>query len=77
MLDDGWICKRAQKDLRRMFITLAIEDGADENLLRRATYAAPRHVMGLYNSPQWRTLCRKLMKLNLRQSTNTRRAHES
>jgi integrase len=65
MLDDGWIWKRLRRDcarsaftprrrvhdLRRTFITLAIGDGADENLLRRGTHAAPRHVMGLYNSP--------------------------
>ena len=83
MLDDGWIWKRLRRDcdalgiprrrshdLRRTFITLAIGDGADENLLRRGTHAAPRHVMGLYNSVQWRTLCAQVQKLQMNRGPN-------
>jgi integrase len=76
MLDDAWVWKRLQKDvealgfprrrthdLRRTGISLYIEDGADENILRRGTHAAPMHVMGIYTSVHWKTLCREVSKL--------------
>ena len=78
MLDKNWIWKRLQADLttlglrprrahdlRRTLISLAIADGADEAILRRGTHAAPKHVMGLYTSVEWETLCREVAKLQL------------
>lgn len=60
---------RRVHDLRRSFISLAVSDGADERLLRRGTHAAPRHVMGLYLSPEWEALCREVGRLRLARQT--------
>ncbi len=56
---------RCVHDLRRTGISLAIEDGAEELILKRGTHALPRHVMALYTSVQWKTLCREVGKLTL------------
>jgi integrase len=56
---------RRVHDLRRTFISLAIGDGADERLLKYGTHAAPRHVMGLYTSPEWKKVCAEVSKLKL------------
>lgn len=85
MLNKDWIWKRLRwdcdtlgirrrrvHDLRRTGISLAIEDGADELILKRGTHAPPRHVMALYTSVQWKTLCREVAKLALdRPATGT------
>jgi integrase len=56
---------RRVHDLRRTFISLAIGDGADERLLKYGSHAAPRHVMGLYTSPEWKRVCAEVSKLRL------------
>jgi integrase len=56
---------RRAHDLRRTGISLAIDGGADENILKRGTHAPPKHVMGLYTSVKWESLCREVQKLNL------------
>jgi len=78
MMDKNWALKRLRwdvrllearqrrvHDLRRTGISLAIEDGAEELILKRGTHAPPRHVMALYTSVQWKTLCREVAKLVL------------
>jgi len=78
MLNKDWIWKRLRwdcdvlglrrrrvHDLRRTGISLAIEDGADELILKRGTHAPPRYVMALYTSVQWKTLCREVAKLTV------------
>lgn len=78
MLSKDWVWKRLRADvrllgarerrvhdLRRTGISLAIEDGAEEVILKRGTHAPPRHVMALYTSVQWKTLCREVAKLQL------------
>ena len=57
--------QRRVHNLRRTGISLAIEDGADEAILKRGTHAPPRHVMALYTSVAWKTLCREVVKLQL------------
>jgi hypothetical protein len=56
---------RRVHDLRRTGISLAIDDGTDEALLKRGTHAAPKHVMGLHTSVAWESLCREVQKLNI------------
>jgi hypothetical protein len=56
---------RRVHDLRRTGISLAIEDGAEELILKPGTHAPPRHVMALYTSVQWKTLCHEVAKLTL------------
>ncbi len=78
MLNKDWVWKRLRPDvrllgarerrvhdLRRTGISLAIEDGAEDLILKRGTHAPPRHVMALYTSVQWKTLCREVAKLTL------------
>lgn len=56
---------RRAHDLRRTGISLAVDGGADEALLKRGTHAPPKHVMGLYTSVAWESLCREVGKLDL------------
>ena len=78
MRDRHYVWKRAQKDLlalglrrrrvhdlRRTGLSLAQEDGADENMLKRGTHAPPKHVVGLYTTVAWEALCREVAKLKL------------
>lgn len=78
MLDKNWIWKRLRAetegrgwrprrvhDLRRTGISLAIEDGAEELILKRGTHAPPKNIMGLYTSVSWETLCREVAKVSL------------
>jgi integrase len=65
--------QRRVHDLRRTGISLAIEDGADENMLRRGTHAPPKHVMGLYTTPAWESLCEQVLKLDLFRQPKPRR----
>jgi len=48
---------RRVHDLRRTFISLAREDGADKDILRRGTHQPPKDVMELYTTVEWRKLC--------------------
>ena len=81
MLDKDWVWKRAHwdcdklgfrrrrvHDLRRTGISLAIEDGAEELILKRGTHAPPRNMMALYTSVQWKTLRREVAKLTMERS---------
>jgi integrase len=64
----GFRLRRAH-DLRRTGISLARGDGADRELLRRGSHAAPGDVMSLYTSPEWEALCREVGKLRIRART--------
>jgi integrase len=57
----GWRARRVH-DLRRTFLSLAQEDGADPNILKRGTHAPPRDVIALYTSIEWARLCREVAK---------------
>ncbi len=76
--DKNYTWKRAQRDfaclgfrprrvhdLRRTGISLAREDGADKDVLRRGTHAPPREVMELYTSVEWERLCVEVAKLKI------------
>jgi len=53
-------------DLRRTFITLAREDGAERDVLRLCTHGAPgQDVMELYTSFGWAKLCRQVQTLSV------------
>jgi hypothetical protein len=57
---------RRVHDLRRTFISLAREDGADKDILRgRGTHQPPKDVMELYTTVEWRKLCDEVAKLRL------------
>ncbi len=56
---------RRVHDLRRTFISLAREDGADKDILRRGTHQPPRDVMELYTTVEWRKLCAEVAKLQI------------
>jgi integrase len=56
---------RRVHDLRRTFISLAREDGADKDILRRGTHQPPRDVMELYTTVEWRKLCAEVAKTDL------------
>jgi len=56
---------RRVHDLRRTFISLAREDGADKDVLRRGTHQPPREVMELYTTVEWRKLCEEVAKLRI------------
>lgn len=49
-LDALGLPHRRVHDLRRTFISLAREDGADKDLLRRGTHQPPKDVMELYTT---------------------------
>ncbi len=57
--------RRRVHDLRRTGISLAREDGADKDVLRRGTHAPPREVMELYTSVEWGRLCAEVAKLKV------------
>lgn len=78
MLDRHWTWKRLQKDLvalgfrnrrahdlRRTVISLSVEDGADENILKRGTHAPGKGIMAMYTSIAWERLCEEVAKLSL------------
>ncbi len=56
---------RRVHDLRRTFISLAREDGADKDILRRGTHQPPKDVMELYTTVEWRKLCQEVAKLQV------------
>jgi integrase len=64
-LDALGLAHRRVHDLRRTFISLAREDGADKDLLRRGTHQPPKDVMELYTTVEWRKLCEEVGKLRL------------
>jgi len=46
--------------------SLAAADSAQEAILRRGTHQPPKHVMAMYTSVEWETLCREVSKLKLK-----------
>ncbi len=56
---------RRVHDLRRTFISLAREDGADKDILRRGTHQPPKDVMELYTTVEWKKLCAEVAKLRI------------
>lgn len=60
----GWRPRRVH-DLRRTFLSLAQEDGAEPHILKRGTHAPPKDVISLYTSIEWARLCREVAKLTL------------
>jgi hypothetical protein len=76
--------RRRFHDLRRAFITLAREDGAEKDILHLCMHGAPgQDVMELYTSFGWATLCKQVAALQMRRAKPaadkgpTRRYHES
>ena len=61
---------RRVHDLRRTFITLCRDDGADKAILHLCTHGAPewQDVMELYTSFGWETLCRQVGALKVKRS---------
>jgi integrase len=61
--------RRRFHDLRRAFITLAREDGAEKDILHLCTHGAPgQDVMELYTSFGWATLCKQVAALQMRRA---------
>jgi integrase len=54
---------RRGHDLRRTFISLARSNGADKDILRRATHKPPKEVIEGYTTFDWETVCREVSKL--------------
>ncbi|HVP66436.1 MAG TPA: hypothetical protein VMT17_04160, partial [Anaeromyxobacteraceae bacterium] len=46
-------------------ISLAREDGADKDVLRRGTHQPPKDVMELYTNVEWSKLCAEVAKLRI------------
>ncbi len=65
---------RRVHDLRRTFISLARDDGADKDILRRGTHQPPKDVMELYTTVEWRKLCEEVAKLWIPLGDPARRA---
>jgi hypothetical protein len=59
---------RRLHDLRRTFISLCREDGANKELLRWVTHGVSADVMDTYTTPTWEALCSQVavLKLDLR-----------
>jgi hypothetical protein len=59
---------RRLHDLRRTFISLCREDGANKELLRWVTHGVTSDVMDTYTTPTWEALCSQVsvLKLDLR-----------
>jgi integrase len=57
---------RRVHDLRRTFITLAREDGAERDVLRLVTHAPSSDVIDLYTSVQWERRCAEVAKIRLK-----------
>jgi len=59
---------RRLHDLRRTFISLCREDGANKELLRWVTHGVSADVMDTYTTPTWEALCSQvaILKLDLR-----------
>lgn len=61
---------RRLHDARRTFISLALEHGAPEAVLKRVTHGPSKaKVMDLYHTPSWPSLCAAVEKLPLRVRT--------
>ncbi len=66
-LDTLGFRRRRFHDLRRTFITLAREDGAEKDILRLCTHGAGDHdVMELYTSFGWKKLCDQVSCIRVR-----------
>lgn len=57
---------RRGHDLRRTFISLARSNGAEKDILRRATHKPPREVIEGYTSFEWAVVCREIAKLQVK-----------
>lgn len=69
----GWR-HRSVYDTKSTFITLAIEDGADPEIIRdRVTHAKPRRDAfdGYDRGPHWKATCREVSKLRIRRLVTT------
>jgi hypothetical protein len=58
--------KRRAKDLRRCFVSVAQENGADREVLRSVTHGVKSTVMDLHTTFSWEVQCREVAKLKLR-----------
>lgn len=56
---------RRLHDLRRTFISLCREDGANKELLRWVTHGVTSDVMDTYTTPTWEALCSQVSVLKL------------
>ena len=66
----GWR-ERSLYDTRSTFVTLAIDDGADRDVIEhRVTHAKPKRSAfdGYDRGPHWEATCREVAKLNVRRS---------
>jgi integrase len=61
---------RRAHDLRRTGISIALDDGADRDVLRWATHAPPTEVFDGYTSLEWETLCREVAKMRAARATS-------
>jgi hypothetical protein len=59
---------RRAHDLRRTMISLARSDGANKDILRRATHKPPKEVLEGYTTFEWDVLCREVEKLKIRRA---------
>jgi integrase len=56
---------RRQHDARRTFISLALGDGANAEILRWVTHDPPRDQFNQYFTPPWEALCSEVAKLRV------------
>lgn len=57
--------RRRMHDLRRTFISLARDDGANKDLLRWVTHGPSGDVMDSYTTPSWEALCAQVSCLKI------------
>lgn len=58
--------RRRMHDLRRTFISLARDDGANKDLLRWVTHGPDKgDIMDVYTTPDWSALCAEVSKLRI------------
>ncbi len=56
---------RRQHDTRCTFISLCLDRGAREERLRLITHGRRRNVIGGYDKPSWKSLCRQVARLKI------------
>lgn len=57
--------RRRQHDTRATFITLALDDGAQKDILQRVTHGAPGDIISAYSRFPWASLCEQVRKLRV------------
>lgn len=62
-LDKLGLRRRRQHDLRRSFISHAVDAGATKDRLKPATHGLGTAVMDLYDTPAWKACCAEVLKL--------------